>query len=213
MDACLMSNLEVAYEARDFARYIVASEESEPNDGWPYTAVLSKLAENPDLPTPDLAAHIVSAYIKSYVDRGYSGPVTQSAFDLSRVGTLTEPVDELAEALIPLLPEARTDIWTAQHKSAHFWHNTLWDLAHFCEELDKVTTDAAVRQAAQEVRAALQAGPGNFVIAESHNGSGVERCAGATIYLPAWDISRYYGDLEYAKDHRWLAMLQAYHAV
>ncbi len=212
MDACLMSNLEVAYQARPYVKYIVASEENEPNDGWPYDAVLSKLVEEPDLTTPDLAAHIVDAYVKSYVDRGYTGPVTQSALDLSRVAALAEPLDRLAEALIPTLPEARTDIWTAQRRSAHFWHYTLWDIGHFCEELDKLTTDNAVREAAQEVRAALEAAPQNFVIAESHDGSKVERCAGATIYLPAWDISRYYDDLEYAKNHRWPAMLQAYHA-
>jgi hypothetical protein len=26
------------------------------------------------------------------------------------------------------------------------------------------------------------------------------------------DVSRYYGELDYAQDHRWLAMLEAYHA-
>lgn len=213
MDACLMSNLEVAYQARLYVKYIVASEENEPNDGWPYDAVLRKLVENPHLRTPDLAAHIVSAYIKSYVDRGYTGPVTQSALDLSRVDALTEPLDNLAEAMIASLPDAKTQIWTAQRKAAHFWHYTLWDIAHFCEELHKLTTDSAVREAAQEVRTALEAGAENFVIAESHNGPEVERCRGATIYLPAWDISRYYGDLEYAQAHRWLAMLEAYHAV
>jgi hypothetical protein len=212
MDACLMSNLEVAYQARPFVSYIVASEESEPNDGWPYDAVLSKLVGEPDLPTPDLAAHIVNAYVKSYVDQGYSGPVTQSALDLSRVGALTEPVDKLAQALIQSLPDAKTELWTAQRSSAHFWHNTLWDIAHLSEELEGLATDDAVRQAAGEVRTAMQPGTSNFVIAESHNGAKVGRCGGATIYLPAWDISRYYGDLDYAKDHRWLEMLSKYHA-
>lgn len=212
MDACLMSNLEVAYQARPYVRYIVASEESEPNDGWPYDAVLRKLVEEPDLTTADLAAHIVNAYIKSYVDRGYTGPVTQSAFDLSRVDALTEPLDKLAEAMSASLPDARMEVWTAQKKSAHFWHNTLWDIAHFGEELEQLTANDTVREAAQEVRAALQPGAENFVIAESHNGSKVERCAGVTIYLPPWNISRYYADLDYAQKHRWLAMLQAYHA-
>ncbi len=212
MDACLMSNLEVAYQARPFVSYMVASEESEPNDGWPYDTVLSKLVGQPDLPTPDLAAHIVNAYVKSYVDRGYSGPVTQSALDLSKVGALTEPVDKLAEALISSLPNAKTELWSAQRLAANFWHNTLWDMAHLCEELEKLTSDDAVRQSARGVRTAMQPGAGNFVVAESHHGSEVEQCGGATIYLPAWNISRYYGDLDYAKDHRWLEMLRKYHA-
>jgi hypothetical protein len=35
-----------------------------------------------------------------------------------------------------------------------------------------------------------------------------------TVYLPSVlvGISRYYGGLNFAKDHRWLAMLKAYHA-
>jgi hypothetical protein len=214
MDACLMSNLEVAYQASPFGRYIVASEESEPNDGWPYDVVLSRLVEDPDLPTPDLATHIVNAYVKSYVDRDYTGPVTQSAFDLSRAGALVEPLDTLVEALTVHVEEAVTEIWIAQRKSAHFWHNTLWDVGHFCEELEKVTADDAVKQAAREVLAVLKADPANFVIAEAHNGAKVDRCRGVTIYLPSMmPPSRYYADLDYAKKHKWLAMLEAYHEV
>jgi len=215
MDACLMSNLEVAYQSRPYVRYVVASEESEPNDGWPYDTVLGKLVENPHLAPPDLAAHIVHAYIKSYVERGYSGPVTQSAVDLSRVDALVTPLDRLADALIAHMPKAADEIWSAQRNSARFFHNTLWDVAHFCEKLEQATSSSAVRGAAQDVRTALQPGPGNLVIAEAHNGTKVERCRGITIYLlpPLMEISRYYADLDYAQQHHWPAMLQAYHAV
>jgi hypothetical protein len=128
--------------------------------------------------------------------------------------TVVEPLDRLADALIPKLPRAGTKIWTAQRKSARFWYNTLWDIANFSEELGKVTRDKVVRQAAREARAALQQSTGKFVIAEAHNGPGVSRCGGVTIYLPSVlvGISRYYGDLSFAKDHHWLAMLKAYHA-
>ena len=212
MDACLMSNLEVAYQAQPYVRYVVASEENEPGDGWPYDAVLGRLAQSPDLPTSELAAHIVDAYIKSYVDRNYSGPVTQAALDLSRVEALADPIDELADALVEHMPDAAMELWSAQRKSAHFWHNTLWDVAHLCQELGELTSDDAVRQAAEGVHSALAADPENCVIAEGHNGAKVERCAGVTIYLPAlMDISRYYGELDYAQKHRWLAMLKAYH--
>jgi len=214
MDACLMSNLEVAYQARPYVQYIVASEESEPNDGWPYDAVLSKLVARPKLATADLAKHIVSAYIKSYVDRGYSGPVTQSALNLAKIEQLAEPLDELADVLIDRMPRVRSNVWEAQRKSVRFWHNTLWDISSFCEELEKLTARTPVRRRAKAVRTALRPGSKRLVIAESHHGATVDRCGGATIYLPAMtDISRYYGDLAYAQDHRWLAMLQAYQAL
>jgi hypothetical protein len=213
MDACLMSNLEVAYQAQRYAKYIVASEESEPNDGWPYDQVLKKLVEVPTLATAELAAHIVQAYVKSYKERNYTGAVTQAAVDLSKVKLLTHPLDQLADCLIKTMPKASREIWNAQKNSARFWHNTLWDISQFCEELEKGTASKDVRRAAQDVRLALKPGAGSFVLAESHAGPGVERSGGISIYLlpPLNDVSEYYKDLKFAKAHRWLSMLQAYH--
>ncbi|MEP6911227.1 MAG: clostripain-related cysteine peptidase [bacterium] len=214
MDACLMSNLEVAYQVQAYAKYMVASEESEPNNGWPYDAVMRKVAEDADLPTAKLAEHIVREYIKSYVDIGYKGAVTQAACDLSRINDVVGPLDNLADALIAHMPDTANEVWKAQKNSARFWHNTLWDISHFCEELVKVTSDNLVRSAAQEVRAALESGQDRFVIAEAHNGASVAHCAGSTIYLvsPITNISQYYADLDYAGKHRWQPFLQAYHA-
>jgi hypothetical protein len=214
MDACLMSNLEVAFQVRPYAAHMVASEENEPNNGWPYDAVLRLLADDPDTPARELAAHIVQAYVRSYVDAGYSGPVTQTALDLSKVGDVARAMDGLADALMRHLPDAAFEMWKAQKLSARFWHNTLWDITHFCEELEKVTADEDVRQAAQRAREVLRQGPGQYVIAEAHSGAKVARCGGSTVYLlpPIMEMSRYYDDLDFAQKHRWAAMLKAYHA-
>ncbi len=83
MDACLMSNLEVAYQMQPYVRYIAASEETEPNEGWPYEEVLRRVVNQPTLATADFAAHIVEAYVQSYITRGYTGGVTQAALDLA----------------------------------------------------------------------------------------------------------------------------------
>jgi Clostripain family len=215
MDACLMSNLEVAYQARPYVRYIAASEELEPNDGWPYDVVLRQIVDNPDLPTGELAAHIVKSYVKSYVKRDYPDPVTQAALDVDKVDDVIGPMDELADALIAGMPDVAYQVWQAQRKSASFFYNTLWDISHLCEELDKEQSSDAVRQASKKVREALKVGEGNFVVAEAHNGSSVERCGGVTIYLQPPilnEVSRYYADLDYSKEHRWLDLLKAYHA-
>jgi hypothetical protein len=67
-----------------------------------------------------------------------------------------------------------------------------------------------VLPAAKAVIGALQPGADRLVVAESHRGAPVERCAGVTIYMPdRRGISRYYADLAYAQEHRWLAMLRA----
>ena len=63
LDACLMSQMEVYSALAPYARYAVASEETEPGLGWAYSAFLSLMVYNPDLPTEELAANIVDSYI------------------------------------------------------------------------------------------------------------------------------------------------------
>lgn len=213
MDACLMSNLEVAYQVRDLVGCIVASEESEPNEGWPYDRVLQTLVQNPLLSTAELASRIVRDYIQSYAQRGYSGDVTQSALDLSRIQQLAQPLDDLADDLSRNMAAVAEEVWAAQRKSVRFYHNTLWDIGDFCSELARATRNAGVRSAAQRVVQALASGVGQFVLAESHLGAGVNNCTGANIYLPALtSVSRYYDELDFARSHRWAGFLKAYAA-
>lgn len=63
MDACLMSQMEVYSALAPYAKYAVASEETEPGLGWAYSAFLSLMVYNPDLSTEELAANIVDSYI------------------------------------------------------------------------------------------------------------------------------------------------------
>jgi len=216
MDACLMSNLEVAYQSRPYVKYIVASEENEPNDGWPYDRVLRYLVDHPGAPTADLAAQIVQAYVQSYVDRNYPGDVTQAALDLAQIDVLAGPLDALADVLIPRMAAAKFELGEALYQTeAFFWDGTLWDIAEVCEELVSGSQDNATQQAAQGVKDVLQPEGETFVIAEAHNGSKVARCGGVTIYLPPRIMhkpSRYYGELAFAQEHHWKAAIESYHA-
>jgi hypothetical protein len=213
MDACLMSNLEVAYEVAPFARYMVASEENEPNNGWPWDAVLGRLVAQPEMPARQLAGSIADDYVRFYVDAGHRGPVTQAAFDLSHAAGVAEALDGLAGALLAALPDAAGPIWNAQRASARFWHNTLWDLGDFCRCLGSRVAEPAVQQAAGRVVGSLVPGGTGFVVRNVHNGASVARCDGLTVYLvpQLTDISPWYADLALSKTHRWDEMLVAYH--
>lgn len=215
MDACLMSNLEVAYQLRGHVRYIVASEENEPGDGWPYDRVIRRLAADPEIATAEFARHIVTDYIDFYAERGYPGDVTQAALDLSRISDLTTAVDALAGRLRTVMPAVYADVWQAQRRSARFWHNTLWDLGQFCEQLGAKTADSELVSASHAVVEALEIGEGRTVIAEQHRGQKVNGCHGISIYLvpPMTGLSRFYGELDFAADLQWMAMLEAYHAI
>ncbi len=213
MDACLMSNIEVAFQVQDYVNYIVASEENEPFDGWPYDHVLDKLVKEPNIESSDLCSHIVDVYIKSYKNKNYT--VTQSAFNLAHVKTVSKSLDQLAQALRDHMETAYLEIWNAQRQSAKFWHNTLWDIIHFCNILERGTTSEAIQKACQAVTDVFKIGSNNFIIAESHRGKKVKNCGGVTIYLcpPPNSISRFYADLEFAKDHYWDEMLEDYHSI
>lgn len=213
MDACLMSNLEVAYEVAPFAKFMVASEENEPNNGWPWDTVVGRLVAKPGLSARELSGFIADDYVKSYVAIGHRGAVTQAAFDLSRIAGVADALDGLADALLAALPDAAGPIWNAQRASARFWHNTLWDLGDFCRSLSSKVSDPAIQQAAGRVVDALVPGESGFVVNSVHNGESVARCDGLTVYLVPQliDISPWYRDLTLSTKHRWDEMLVAYH--
>ncbi len=213
MDACLMSNIEVAYQVAPYARYLVASEEIEPNQGWPYDAMLGALIRQPELPTASLATGIVEAYLAFYDGLGKAG-VSQAALDLARLAELSAPLDALADALTARMPGAARQVWDAQRGSTRFYNNTLWDIAHFCAALEALGPDAEVAAAAAAVRAALSPGPDRPLLASGVRGDKLASCGGLSIYFQPYgrNLSRYYGDVRFAADHRWPTLLEAYHA-
>ena len=210
MDACLMSNLEVAVQAAPHARFLVASEELEPGEGWPYDRALEPLAARPELPTGELAAHLVEAYIDSYARQRAAGDVTQAALDLARIGPLVQAVDHLAGALLDGMPTAATWIWKAQRRSVGFLEQTLWDLDGLCAAL-ATGTSPAVAAATAPVRAALAPGRESAVVAAGARGARVEKCGGVSIYLPLGAaLSPFYGEIDFACTTRWPRLLDAY---
>jgi hypothetical protein len=65
LDACLMGHLEVFTALAPYARYAVASQETEPALGWAYAAFLEALKANPGIDGAGLGRLIVQSYIES----------------------------------------------------------------------------------------------------------------------------------------------------
>ena len=102
-DACLMGSLEVLYELRNVASYVVASSFSEPGYGWCYE-FLSGVDENTS--SLELGQLIVN-YFKNYAqdpDHSYSYWLTEglslAVYDMSKIELLANYVSELAYYLI-----------------------------------------------------------------------------------------------------------------
>jgi hypothetical protein len=203
-DACLMGQLEVMSAIAPHARYAVGSEETEPSLGWAYAGFLSALTENTEMSGAELGQIIVDGYIaqdtrivddqarlvfmgdnysmESVVDYLSSG-VTLTAVDLGAMQGLNAAVNELAVALINADQEAVAQARAyAQSYTSVWWDGippSYIDLGHFADLLIEGTDDAAVKQSAENVKAALS----QSVVAEKH---GKERpgSTGLTIFFP-----------------------------
>ncbi|MEM1436434.1 MAG: clostripain-related cysteine peptidase [Pseudomonadota bacterium] len=96
-DMCLMAQVEIAYEVADFARFMVASQATEPGYGWPYDVLLPEFGKATAGPRR-LAQNIVRRY-GEFTDKASERVATQSAVDLSRMETVKVAIDRLAVRL------------------------------------------------------------------------------------------------------------------
>lgn len=199
-DACLMNVVELAHEMRDVADTIVGSEELEPVDGWPYDAVLAKLAADPDMDGRALGRVVVDEFVKSYT----SETVTQSALDLRQSEKLRRAVDDLAGALIEAIADTTAYGAVARALNAAQSYDTpdFLDLYDLCAQLQSFVADNAVKTAAADVQQVLE-GPNPYVVAEAHKGAKVARSHGVTIYYPRGRATLVYDRLAFAKSTRW----------
>ena len=66
LDACTLASIEIAYELRGTASYLVASQLGVPFDGMDYHALLSDLSVTPSIEPLDLACKLVDDYAAWY---------------------------------------------------------------------------------------------------------------------------------------------------
>ena len=84
MDACLMQMAEVVSEIKDYAKFIVASEETIPGQGYPYDDILKSINQKSDI--KEIAVSMVEEYDKAYNGGkySYSRGTTLSVVDTSK---------------------------------------------------------------------------------------------------------------------------------
>ncbi len=94
-DACLMATLDVANVAHGFARYMVASEDMVPGNGWEYKRFLSELAQNSSMDGAALGKCICDTYMTGCEEADTAESVTLSVTDLSRLPQINAAWDRL----------------------------------------------------------------------------------------------------------------------
>ncbi len=230
MDACLMQMFEVAWAVRENCDYIVASEETEPGDGYPYDLLLGRLNETS---TPEeFARIIVKAYAESYNkpddDSGgwdrdslaRSGKTTQSALRADRLGQAKAALDEFAETAIALSDGVAMK--TAMTEAQRFYYYSNMDLVHFLRLLAKATQNSELQEKAKKADAAISAAivenattgsnptdDGGWGDYDPDKARAIDAC-GLAVYFPASadSFEDAYSDLAFAKESKWDEMVQ-----
>jgi hypothetical protein len=205
-DACLMNNLEIAYEMRNTADFMVGSEEVEPGAGWPYDAIFRKLVAKPTMSPEELAKLIVVEYGKSY-EVG-SETATHSALDLNSIDPVVKSIDTMSSVLLNNLDSMKNGIILAREYSQKFDYPEYIDLADFATQLSRNISGSEDVNSAKDKLLSANSG---FIIQNVAIGSGVERANGASIFFPPEEkIPPEYMDLLLSKDSKWGQFLKGF---
>ena len=186
-DACLMANAEVAHELYGYARYLYASEETEPGTGWNYDLFLQKLVDHPGMNGAQLGKAITDTYlepgVKDAADIGYIGAGTFAVIDLNEAESVYQAYGAFAkEALKAVIenPQYLSSLTEAANRSVFYAgsyykiYNTI-DLGLFMDNVPEVFKDEAANVKEQLKKAILY-----------HRGTGyLSQSQGLSIYYPA----------------------------
>jgi len=194
MDACLMQMIEVAYEWKDDADYLVGSEANVPGDGNNYYSVIDTLTLTPNITARDLALAIVDTYCQKYngSDTTYSALSLGAEFpgEQTHMQTLIDCLKTFATALLNT-PEANlASIQTARSDTYYFglFNREFGDLYSFAAETINHVSDTTVTTAAENLQTALA----NAVIHHHETGSYVGAAYGLSILLPSYSEWSFY---------------------
>lgn len=200
LDACVMQQWEVAWSVGDSAKTMVASEDYEGLEGWPYDDVLGDLVAKPTMSAPELG--------ESVALRFHEIPdSTMSVLDLAQLPTLTARLNDVADAVIVggLAAETlRAAASGAQGYDGQFSREH--DLVDLLQRIDAVSEDPEVKEA---TLAAIEAA--ELTILTSYNKGGiVKNSHGLSIFSPVEpSMPPLYAKAAWSAESRWDDLIQA----
>lgn len=226
-DACLMASVEVAYEIKDCAYYMVASEEKE--SGFPYDDILEAISSNPGYDSRQLCQKIVDLFDICYSTDSslYSGTFssrTASAIELSKVSDLAVSIDVLADMLISKISvpafynvigsiRSGTEYFgTSEDDNEYYGCIDIYDLADKIENSNSFNyTD--LKSAASSVKSAVKS-----CVFANKTGSDHPNSGGISINFPltseSWNERNNpdynYETLKFSQDTLWASFLGKY---
>lgn len=99
-DACLMATVDVAAAFSGVSRYLVASEETEPGNGWLYSGWGEALAKKPDMDGASLGKAICDTFYEGCVAVGTEDNTTLSVTDLTKLQPLLDAYERFGTSVL-----------------------------------------------------------------------------------------------------------------
>lgn len=221
-DACLMAMLEVANITKNYADYLVASQEVELGPGWDYSKVLLPFRTATFDPA-SFAKHIVSVYYDTY--NKVTNDFTQSAMNLSLINPLEDNTNEIAALLLECLTRqvngtVKNAIATSRSKllCTHFDEPSYIDMHHFYTNLQSnLKHFVFINPSEGEVlKKALHDSLeiGRLLIKSvafaNTMGKNLSMAQGISIYFPERRIHSSYRKTNFAATNKWVTFLTQY---
>lgn len=216
MDACLMAMVEVGYQVKDFAQYMVGSQEVELAYGWDYLTLFKSMQTGNTTPL-ELAKGIVLTYEQFYKNR--INFYTQSAIKLETIDTIKHTLNDIVikteECKKHDIKAMKNIIIQARNKSLQFSTRSYIDLYSFYTELLKTlnnyqTPNNALTIPIKNLKNSIQAGMtaiNNTVVAKTA-GSNLSVAKGLSVYFPKGRIDNSYFETSFAKETLWLNLIK-----
>ncbi|MCE7747316.1 MAG: hypothetical protein GPJ51_02895 [Candidatus Heimdallarchaeota archaeon] len=183
-DACLMGQIEVLYELKDYCEIYTASMLNEPGDGWDYYESLSALITSPSMSASDFAQNVCEDYVDYYSLYGID--VTLSAYNTSELIGIETLIDSVSSELISHLPTYGSEIYAARSNSMSQLPDLECDFYEFLANLQSISApslNTAVGNLINTLDNALVISSSTFIIDPY----------GLWIFLPALPY-QYYND-------------------
>lgn len=98
-DACLMATVETANVLVPHARYMIASEETEPGLGWDYTRIGEYLSAYPNCTGAELGKEAADSFYDSCAATDEEAGATLSVTDLSKIDGLISAINSAAASM------------------------------------------------------------------------------------------------------------------
>jgi hypothetical protein len=160
-DCCNMADTEVAYEAAltGKVKIMVASEETIPQNGFPYDLMLTPVAQSPARTPTQVASDMVAGWGTYYATQTWANDSHLSAMDITRIGAAKADLQNWSSLLNAGLAANKKAYTSAVSKSWFAWATDYVDLGDLCKKLNaqSAITDPALRAANDKVVADLTA--------------------------------------------------------